>query len=421
MAAMADGPIQLDVLIFGGGAAGLWLLDDLRRRGYQALLIERTALGDGQTVASQGIIHGGLKYTLDGIFNPAAEAIREMPVIWRSALAGENDELPDLRETRVRSPFCYLWRTGSLRSRFGMIGAKLALRVRPEAMDEADWPPILRDRAGEVLRLPEQVIDAPSFIACLAQQNRDRILHADATAGAVSIERSDATDHDAAGVRAITLPDPHRLTLAPRFIVLTAGAGNAALRLKLGLAAENMQRRPLHMVMVREREPGQGALPEFYGHCTDGAKTRVTITSAVDRHGRRVWQIGGQIAEEGVGKPRDALITHAQRELSEVVRLRNADALEWSTYAVDRAEAATAGGRRPDDAAILHDGNILTVWPTKLALAPRAAQRVLERVGMPAAPPLPPGFADSWPRPDVADPPWEKEREWIAARSAAQV
>jgi len=53
--------MQLDVLIFGGGAAGLWCLDCFRRAGYHALLLESKALGSGQTIQAQGIIHGGGK------------------------------------------------------------------------------------------------------------------------------------------------------------------------------------------------------------------------------------------------------------------------------------------------------------------------------------------------------------------------
>ena len=55
-----------DIVIFGGGIAGLWLLDRLRIQGYQVILLESSSLGGGQTYASQGIIHGGLKYALGG-------------------------------------------------------------------------------------------------------------------------------------------------------------------------------------------------------------------------------------------------------------------------------------------------------------------------------------------------------------------
>ena len=56
--------MRLDVLVFGGGAAGLWCLDRLRRAGYHAILLESKAIGSGQTIQSQGIIHGGGKYAL---------------------------------------------------------------------------------------------------------------------------------------------------------------------------------------------------------------------------------------------------------------------------------------------------------------------------------------------------------------------
>src|SRR5690606_11380471 len=37
-----------DLVIFGGGVAGLWLLNRAREAGYSALLFEREALGAGQ-------------------------------------------------------------------------------------------------------------------------------------------------------------------------------------------------------------------------------------------------------------------------------------------------------------------------------------------------------------------------------------
>ena len=58
--------IHSDIIIFGGGIAGLWLLGRLREAGYSALLLESRALGGVQTSASQGIVHGGTKYALTG-------------------------------------------------------------------------------------------------------------------------------------------------------------------------------------------------------------------------------------------------------------------------------------------------------------------------------------------------------------------
>ena len=96
-------------------------------------------------------------------------------------------------------------------------------------------------------------------------------------------------------VTAITLTDPAgaRLTLQPKQIVFTAGRGNESLCVSAGLRHRAV-RRPLHMLMAR------GPLPDLNGHCVDAGRTRVTITSDNDDTGRRVWQVGGQVAEDGV-------------------------------------------------------------------------------------------------------------------------
>ena len=52
-------PHSTDIVVFGGGIAGLWLLNRLRDEGYDAILLEADGLGAAQTLASQGIIHGG--------------------------------------------------------------------------------------------------------------------------------------------------------------------------------------------------------------------------------------------------------------------------------------------------------------------------------------------------------------------------
>ena len=67
--------LSTDVLIVGGGIAGLWLNARLRRAGYATLLVEADRLGGGQSVKSQGIIHGGTKYALHGALTGSSEAI----------------------------------------------------------------------------------------------------------------------------------------------------------------------------------------------------------------------------------------------------------------------------------------------------------------------------------------------------------
>ncbi len=399
--------LRPDVVIFGGGVAGLWTLDHLVERGYSALLLEANSLGHGQTIACQGIIHGGLKYTLQGVFTSAADQIRDMPAIWRDRLRGRGR--PDLSDVTIRANCCHTWRTARLRARAGEIGARLSLRVRPVRLPRDQWPQPLHGCPGDVFRLDEQVIDPGSLIDGLAAGHRDRILQIDA---AKSIDWEREGDGNAVGVRMAHADLNEAIDLRPRDIVLTAGSGNETLRTSLGLPPHAMQTRPLHMVMVR------GGLKTLNGHCIDAAMTpRMTVTSASDDHGRTVWQLGGKVAEDGVNMGGTELIELARRELAAVIPRMTFSGLEWATYRVDRAEAATSDRKRPSDVQVQRDANIITAWPTKLALAPRLAERIAESLRPPpGVAPFPFDMLSDWPRPVTARPPWEMEQTWIADR-----
>src|SRR5688572_7970743 len=167
---MGERSFPIDVLIFGGGVAGMWLLDELLRQNCRTLLLENRALGHGQTIGSQGIIHGGLKYMFSGQLTPAAKMVSEMPDIWRNALSGKTP--PDLSGTTIRSRHCYIWGTGSIKSRIFMAGSSIALRTAPEPVEKPDWPPALANVSGKVLRVPEQVIEPRSMMTRLAELTR---------------------------------------------------------------------------------------------------------------------------------------------------------------------------------------------------------------------------------------------------------
>jgi glycerol-3-phosphate dehydrogenase len=396
-------PISLPALILGGGIAGLWTLDTLRRHNIPALLLEPNALGQGQSMWSQGIIHGGLKYTLTGILNPAAEAIREMPALWRECLAGTRE--PNLSSAKLRAEHCHLWHTQSLSSRLGMFGAKVGLRVAPVTLEPHERPEALRACPGSVARLDEQVIDVAAVLAALAQRNKGHILQ---TRGAsITFDK-----HPTEVIVTLTPPSGsslHTLHLRARHIILTAGAGNAPLRQALGLDPLACQLRPLHQVMLRG-----GELPILNGHCTDGAATRATITAAKDREGRTVWQVGGQIAERGVTMSPAELVAFAKSELAACLPGVDLGRAQWTTYKADRAEMKSQTGARPDDATILQEGRVITAWPTKLALAPRLAGKVLALVETPDQPPTELTPAHEWPAPPIATAPWDEPRDWTA-------
>ncbi len=381
-------PIQLDAVIFGGGIAGLWTLDALVRSGRNAVLIERTALGAGQTIWSQGIIHGGLKYTLDGFLSGSAQAIRDMPTIWRECLAGQRK--PDLSGAPVRSEQCWLWRTESLRSRVGMMGARVGLSTPVHTVDIRDRPDALKECPGTVARVEEQVIDPAGVLAVLCELYKQRLIHAP----------NDNPAHIEAvsgGAPTVSLQGDSVL-FVPQVLIFAAGNGNAALRKSVGLDAMRMQVRELHMVLAR------GPLPELHGHCIDGKRTRVTITTA-KHDGHTIWQIGGEIAERGVDMSPTDLIAHARDEVHAALPGVDLSGIEWATYRAPRAEGAMPSGKRPEDVTVLSEGAYITIWPTKLALAPRAAKMVVK--AMPEAIAGPGIVPTDLSRPSIARPPWE--------------
>ncbi|MBI1336276.1 MAG: FAD-dependent oxidoreductase [Phycisphaera sp.] len=396
--------MRIDVLIFGGGVAGLWLLDELVRSGYSAVLVESRALGAGQTVASQGILHGGLKYTLKGAFNNAAKEISQMPARWAEHLRGERK--PDLSRVVMRSGYCHLWRTGSLSSRVGMVGARVGLAVKPIALEQSDWPEWLKHGAGEVYRLDEQVVSPPSLVRELAVPHLARTVHAPEPVKWI-VAGEDVKSVRIGGV-----------TFDPACVVLCAGEGNEALRNQLGKPSSLMQRRPRQMVLVHSTS-GRN-LQWVNGHCTDTSRTRLTITSDRDSMGRVVWQIGGAPSEDGPDWPPRKLIEHTSREVRACLPGVDLTGCEWATYHVNIAESATPTGLKPDGVFALREGNLVTAWPTKLALVPVMVERVMGMLDQPQPssleahrqPELERALTQL-PRPAFADPPWETISQWM--------
>ena len=384
--------ISTDIVIVGAGVAGLWLNARLRAQGFSTVLVENARLGGGQTFKSQGIIHGGAKYALHGALSGASEAIADMPRRWRDALAGQGEL--DLSSVRLLSEAHYLWSPGTLAGNLTSFFASKAVRGRVDQVKGDQLPPALQDRGfkGKVYRLAELVVDVPSLVKRLAELAGDGLL-----AGTL-IEPLRENG------KLVGLTIDGQIIRAQR-VVLSAGEGNEALLRALGVEQPAMQRRPLHMVLAK----GPNLKP-LYAHCLGGGpKPRITVTTHPAANGQWVWYLGGDIAEaEGVAREPAAQIAAAQQEIAKLLPWVDQSQVQWATLRVNRAEPAQSGLVRPDNA-FLADGNGLLVgWPTKLALAPDFADRVmaaLQRDGVVAQTlaPLPP-----LPRPELALPVWDE-------------
>ena len=230
---MEDNVLDIDIAIIGGGSAGLWLLNRVRRAGYGAALFDHAALGSGQSIHSQGIVHGGLKYALSGVAGQDAAALAEMPGVWRDCLAGRGSV--DLSGCRIISEHVLLWSGGDLPSRLASMLAGKLLRGRTAKLARRDYPAPFDspDFSGQLYQMEDFVVDTASLLERLARPCRDAMFNIDWARDRLQVS---------GGQAAITLPG---VTLRPRRLLLCAGAGNAGLLQQLGARSRGAQCRTL--------------------------------------------------------------------------------------------------------------------------------------------------------------------------------
>jgi len=386
-----------DTVILGGGVAALWTANVLKAAGQSVLVLTNAPLGSGQSLAAQGVIHGGLKYAVGGKLTDASEALAAMPSRWLAAMRGEGGV--DLRCARLLSDHQILWSLPSVVSQvIGFFGSK-AVRGRSSAVPREDYPPVFATPLykGRLFRIDEPVVDPVSVIRELAKGVREMTFRIDWGSNAVLCSGAEGVSH-----LHVTDDDGTQLEIRARTFLFAAGAGNADLLARIGRTIPAMQRRPLHQVVVRKV-----GLPDFYSVCVGtGPKPPLVSTTHVDSQGRTVWYFGGELAEQGgVARSEAEQIDFTKALLARLLPWIDLAGSEWFTWRGDRAEPLTGTGDRPPGAWCQREGNVLVAWPTKFALAPDLGDQVLRETGTgttPAPPPL------ALPRPVIGVPPWEQ-------------
>ena len=339
--------IDVDVAIVGAGIAGLWVGNLLAQRGLSLAICESGAIGGTQTVASQGIIHGGLKYALGGQGTRAAKALAAMPARWRTCLAGEGEI--DLRGVPVNAEHMALFAPDATAKVRALFAGRLFRQCG--RLDASTKSPYLR---GFLAELDDFVIDVPALIHRLAEPLLPRLIPATVLPqGLVAGPQ---------GIAAIRTPEVH---IEARAFVFAAGSGNEALAKQAGFAGVEMARRPLRQTSVRLR-----ARPQVFAHCLQGSfgtSPDMTITS----HGHALY-IGGQVAEEGTERDDAEQAAVVAQLLERMFPALDLDGARFQTHRLVRAEPAHRSG---DPLAARH-GNCILCWPLKLALAPRLGEAV---------------------------------------------
>lgn len=383
---------DVDVVIIGGGIAGLWTLARLRQSGYDAWLVESSRIGGIQSIASQGIIHGGTKYALGGKLGDSAKAIGDMPRIWNECLEGSGEL--DLSAVEVHTTTQLMWSTRSAVSRVAGFFAGKLMEDRMTQMDRAAYPEPFNhaDFDGVIYRLNEPVLNTASLMSELHRQLSAFCLKGNVVLNADEPGRVSCRD----GMSGTALE------LNARQIVLAAGEGNESLLQQLQRHAPLMQRRPVHMTLLKS-----GQLPSVYAHCLSAsANPRLTITSTrVDDE--TCWYVGGNIAETGIHRNREEQIEACKKELQEVLPWMDFQQCQWSALMLNRAEIQTPGNKRPDSCYVNAHQSVITAWPTKLAFAPRVASEVMSKLVESAVTPSNRQQArPDWPEPQLATWPW---------------
>lgn len=388
---------RYDTIVLGGGVAALWTANVLKHAGQRVLVLSNAPFGEGQSLAAQGVIHGGLKYALGGKLTEASEALSTMPERWLSALRGDGPV--DLSRAKLLSDHQILWSLPNVFSQaLGLFGSK-ALRGRSRALSREEYPPVFDSPAykGRLFHLDEPVVDPVTVLRELANGVAEAS-HLVRWGETASLLRG---PEGVAGIR-VREENGKELELQANAYVLAAGAGNAELLSALGMESPGMQRRPLHQVVIR-----RAGLPDFFSVCIGtGAKPPLVCTTHVDSGGRSLWYLGGDLAEsEGVARSESEQIAHAQAFFAKRLPWIEVQGAEWFTIRVDRAEPRTASGERPPGAYCQRVGNVLVTWPSKFALAPDLADQVSRETRAALSLDPPPLHL---PRPALGRAPWDR-------------
>jgi glycine/D-amino acid oxidase-like deaminating enzyme len=378
--------LHYDIIVFGGGVAGLWLANTLKRAGYNVILIEKEKLGAGQTLASQGMIHGGQKYVLQGAATRQAANIAKMPERWDSSFEGWGEI--DLTAVKFLSQAQIMWPAGALLAAPAVLAAAKLVNAETKKLKKDDFPEVLRARKkfkGPVYELPEKVLDVRSLIQALAKPLKGRLLKGTVTE---------------------VLPDGqvavNGKALHAQLLIFTAGTGNEEAFRLLKVQKKHTQRRPLRQIMVRKLDE------PIFGHGITGSpKPRVTVTSHPLEGGGYVWYLGGAVAETSAGLEEEQALLFARKEMTEIFPEIDWSEREWASWYGDRAEPFDESGELPPGPFIHQRGRILVGWPTKLTFAPALSDHVFDWLKdkdiRPQLKTKPPDF----PTADIGSYPWE--------------
>ena len=391
--------VHSNIVIVGGGIAGLWLYRRLCDAGKQVVLIEKDALGKGQTISSQAMVHGGQRYAVEGHATGHSQGLSEMPAIWESCLNGTGEI--DLSAAQKASETQVMWSPGSFATKIATFFASKAMRARVTPIKEDMYPEALSTPSfkGKVYQMDECVLEMQSVLKALVGEYGDNIYQGEIK----------EFKRDGEGFSSVVIEQGEStVELSGDHFVFTAAKGNELALEALGVKPEDeSQRRPLHQIMVK------GNLPVVQGHCLAvDYEPRVSITTHKTKEGENVWYLGGRVSTRTTELSSLENIAQAKAELEDIFPWMDWQSKEWSALLVDRFEPkyVEGFGGLGDGPTVKTYGNVMIAWPSKLTFVPGLSTIIMEKLEGKAQE----GNVDALPlpHPKIATYPWD-ETEWI--------
>ena len=390
MAPDLDGDLGVDVLIIGGGIQGLYIAREVAKT-YSVCIVTDPTVASA-TLESSGYLSAGY----DGNDANRIQPARRAAGWWR--LWAESNRVPFAEE----APY-YVVPSDEVSSRTRLwTDANLASTPVDELPEIFADGSLEADTAFQVET--DVVINPATILANLREGLEDRCIDGEIVRfGLVS---DDAIDHVQVQVGDQVVP------IVPRFVVLAAGVGNAALLSKLGSRFADQARRKSSKELVESSQAVQSQyflcvrgrdLPEVSGRFAD-----LTIAShALTDSGDRVWLVAPEVDDSlttlgpdnlRFERPTDSAIVAAtvDRLLAASPALaKQAVDLQWSVYVARRTQhpmlAVTDSSvvAQPAPAKLEKFGleSFLTVWPSHLAYAQFVGDSVAERIADALGPP----------------------------------
>jgi len=377
--------IEVDVVVIGGGIQGLWLLGDLIKAGYNAILLERMQPGFGQTGHSHVFLHQGHIYAGMLRENPndtynRITYVQQANNIWRQELhAGRLKGLQTITST-----FYIAFSDADRGEMFEELCRRGSLTCNEPKAIPAEFGPLTK----RLYQADGMCLDSNLLLNKL-------LLSGNLTDRVGLCEIISANSNSAGGVHLVGRRDKNNtLEIDAGAVVLSAGSGNEHVQGLFGLDASTngskQQTVKTFMLVVREINqplpPTTGMHPDFDG---------LFVVSRKDSAGRTVWLIGDKqrklVAVPGDITAFDPISWFRNTRLAldklHPKLMKSPDDYQWGIYEASKAEPWTQVGR---SAAGKFPGRyhfkrvpglpVWLAWPTLLTFAPLVARLIAQEL-----------------------------------------